>query len=128
MYTLDNLPGVASHPWLADLIEWGNPLTPVVECFRSPLFEGEVPSIGNLVYLVVETLVALVLGPWCAAGSTTGSPRKCDREPAVVQALVARVGRQAEVRRELDTGQQRGEKQRCAEARIAAARAQRSNV
>jgi lipopolysaccharide transport system permease protein len=64
LYSLDNLPGVASHPWLADLIEWGNPLTPVVECFRSPLFEGEVPSTGNLVYLVVETLVALVLGAW----------------------------------------------------------------
>ena len=64
LYSLDNLPGVDSHPWLVDLIEWGNPLTPVVECFRTPLFEGEVPSTANLVYLVVETVVALLLGAW----------------------------------------------------------------
>ena len=62
LYSLDQLPGAADHPWLIDLIQWGNPLTPVVECFRAPLFLGEVPSTGNLVYLAVETLVALILG------------------------------------------------------------------
>jgi ABC-type polysaccharide/polyol phosphate export permease len=62
LYSLDQLPGAAEYPWLIDLIQWGNPLTPVVECFRAPLFLGEVPSTGNLVYLVVETLVALALG------------------------------------------------------------------
>ena len=63
LYSLDNLPGAAdTHPWLVDLIQWGNPITPIVECFRAPLFLGEVPSTGNLVYLVVETIVALVLG------------------------------------------------------------------
>ena len=64
VYSIENLPGVDSHPWLVDLIEWGNPLTPVVVCFRTPLFEGQVPSAANLVYLVVETAVALVLGAW----------------------------------------------------------------
>ncbi len=62
LYSLDQLPGAADHPWLLDLLQWGNPLTPVVECFRAPLFLGEVPSTANLVYLVVETIVALVLG------------------------------------------------------------------
>ena len=62
LYSLDSLPGADSYPWLVDLIRWGNPLTPLVECFRAPLFEGEVPSAGNLVYLVVETVVALALG------------------------------------------------------------------
>ena len=57
-----HLPGADAHPWLLDLIQWGNPLTPVVECFRAPLFLGEVPSTGDLVYLVVETVVALALG------------------------------------------------------------------
>lgn len=64
VYTLDNLPGAADRPWLVDLIRWGNPLTPVVECFRSPVFDGEAPSAGELLYLVVETLVALALGAW----------------------------------------------------------------
>jgi ABC-type polysaccharide/polyol phosphate export permease len=64
LYSLDNLPGAAAHPWLLDLLRWGNPLTPLVECFRAPLFLGEVPSTGDLVYLLVETVVALVLGAW----------------------------------------------------------------
>jgi len=62
LYSLRALPGAEAHPWLIDLIQWGNPLTPVVECFRAPLFLGEVPATGDLVYLVVETVVALVLG------------------------------------------------------------------
>ncbi len=62
LYSLDNLPGADSHPWLLDLLQWGNPLTPLVECFRAPLFLGEVPSTADLVYLVVETIVALALG------------------------------------------------------------------
>ena len=62
LYSLDNLPVRRRHPWLIDLIQWGNPLTPLVECFRAPLFLGEVPSTADLVYLVVETVVALALG------------------------------------------------------------------
>ncbi len=62
LYSLGGLPVAADHPWLIDLIHWGNPLTPVVECFRAPLFLGQVPATGDLVYLVVETVVALALG------------------------------------------------------------------
>jgi ABC-type polysaccharide/polyol phosphate export permease len=62
LYSLDNLPVAETHPWLIDLIQWGNPLTPLVECFRTPLFYGEIPSTGEVVYLLVETVVALVLG------------------------------------------------------------------
>jgi len=64
LYSLDNLPGAATHPWLLDLLQWGNPLTPVIECFRAPLFLGELPPTADVVYLVVETVVALVLGAW----------------------------------------------------------------
>ena len=60
-YSLDNLPGLDGHPWLVDLIEWGNPLTPVVQCFRTPLFEGEVPSAANLVYLLLLVAGAVVV-------------------------------------------------------------------
>jgi ABC-type polysaccharide/polyol phosphate export permease len=62
LYSLDNLPGADAHPWLLDLLQWGNPLTPLVECFRAPLFLGEVPSTADLVYLAIETIVALALG------------------------------------------------------------------
>ena len=62
LYRLEDLPGADSHPWLADLIRWGNPLTPPVEALRTPLFYGEAPGAGVLAYLVVETVVALALG------------------------------------------------------------------
>ena len=62
LYSLDNLPGADAHPWLVELIRWGYPLTPVVESFRAPLFLGAVPATGDLVYLLVETAVALALG------------------------------------------------------------------
>jgi lipopolysaccharide transport system permease protein len=62
LYSLHDLPVAETHPWLIDLIQWGNPLTPLVECFRTPLFYGELPSAGDFVYLLVETLVALLLG------------------------------------------------------------------
>lgn len=62
LYRLDSLPGAAAHPWLIDLLHWGNPLTPLVECFRTPLFYGELPSAGDAAYLVAETVLALLLG------------------------------------------------------------------
>jgi ABC-type polysaccharide/polyol phosphate export permease len=62
LYRLDDLPGAAAHPWLVDLIHWGNPMTPPVEAFRTPLFYGEAPAAGDVVYLLVEAAVALGLG------------------------------------------------------------------
>ena len=38
------------------------PLTPAVESFRDPLFFGELPAAGDVVYLVVATVVSLALG------------------------------------------------------------------
>jgi ABC-type polysaccharide/polyol phosphate export permease len=62
LYPLDGLPGAAGHPWLVDLIHWANPMTPPVLAFREPLFHGNPPATGDLIYVAVEALVALVLG------------------------------------------------------------------
>jgi lipopolysaccharide transport system permease protein len=64
LYQLDEstLPGAADHPWLLDLIQWGNPMTPAIESFRAPLYEGELPVAGDLLYLVVATVLALLAG------------------------------------------------------------------
>ena len=62
LYSLDGLPGADTHPWLVDLIQWGNPLTPLVECLPGAALPRRGPATGDLVYLVVETVVALVLG------------------------------------------------------------------
>jgi ABC-type polysaccharide/polyol phosphate export permease len=62
LYQLDDLPGADGHPWLVDLLHWGNPLTPAVESFRTPLFSGDAPPTGDLLYLVIATVVSLALG------------------------------------------------------------------
>ena len=113
-----------THPWLIDLIHWGNPLTPLVECFRAPLFFGERSVDRRLVYLARRDgrSPSCSARP-CSGRSTTGSPRNCDGDAAVEQPVVALVGRQAEVRHGLDPVEQRGQQQRVREARVASAAA-----
>ena len=62
LYSLDAIPGAEAYPWLVDLVHWGNPVTPAVESFRDPLFFGELPAAGDVLYLVVATVVSLALG------------------------------------------------------------------
>ncbi len=62
LYGLDGLPVAQTHPWLLDVIHWGNPLTPPILAIRAPLFFGELPAAGDLAYFVVEAGVALALG------------------------------------------------------------------
>lgn len=62
LYRLEKLPGAVDHPWLADLIHWGNPITPAIVAFRTPLYGGDLPPTAELVYLVVAAIVALAVG------------------------------------------------------------------
>jgi ABC-type polysaccharide/polyol phosphate export permease len=62
LYQLDDLPGAESRPWLIDLLHWGNPLTPAIETYRTPLYAGELPPAADTLYLSVAALVALALG------------------------------------------------------------------
>ncbi len=51
-YTFD-LPGIGNHPTLVDFIHYGNPVTPFVLAIRDPLFFGELPQAGDVVYVLV---------------------------------------------------------------------------
>jgi lipopolysaccharide transport system permease protein len=62
LYALDDLPGADGRPWLVDLLHWGNPVTPAIESFRAPLYAGELPPLGDVLYLCVAAVLALVLG------------------------------------------------------------------
>jgi ABC-type polysaccharide/polyol phosphate export permease len=62
LYSLESVPGVSEHPRLVDVIHWGNPITPPIEAVRDPLFFGELPTVGDTVYLVVAAVLALALG------------------------------------------------------------------
>ena len=62
LYSLDEIPGADNHPWLVDLVHWGNPVTPAIEAFRDPIFFGELPAAGDVIYLAVASVVSLALG------------------------------------------------------------------
>jgi lipopolysaccharide transport system permease protein len=61
-YTFEQLPKIDEHPVLADLLHYGNFVTPPLIAVRDPLFFGELPPAGDAVYTFVAALVALALG------------------------------------------------------------------
>ena len=61
-YMLDQLPGLEGNEWVADLIYYVNFVTPFVEAIRDPIFFGELPALGDVLYCVVAGFASLVLG------------------------------------------------------------------
>jgi ABC-type polysaccharide/polyol phosphate export permease len=60
-YRFDQLPGIEFHPTIAHVLYYGNVVTPFVDAIRDPLFFGELPSLGNIVYAFGVAAGALVL-------------------------------------------------------------------
>jgi lipopolysaccharide transport system permease protein len=63
LYPLNNAQ-IASRDWVVNLIHWGNPLSPMIEALRDPLFYGELPTLADTVYTVIAAVLALALGAW----------------------------------------------------------------
>ena len=61
-YTFDQLPRINDKPWLADILHYGNFITPPLLAIRDPLFFGRFPSAGDTAYSIGAALVALALG------------------------------------------------------------------
>jgi ABC-type polysaccharide/polyol phosphate export permease len=64
LYSFDQIGAFQEHPRLVELLRWGNPITPPIEAIRAPLWEGELPAAGDVLYLVVACVIALALGAW----------------------------------------------------------------
>jgi ABC-type polysaccharide/polyol phosphate export permease len=47
---------------LVDVLHWANFVTPGLDAIRDPLFFGELPNVGDVVYLVGAAVVSLALG------------------------------------------------------------------
>jgi ABC-type polysaccharide/polyol phosphate export permease len=60
-YTFDQLPGIEDHPRVADILYWGNPVAPFVEAIRDPLFWGELPQLGDVIYIIGVAAAGLVI-------------------------------------------------------------------
>lgn len=61
-YGLEQLPGAAQHPFVVELLRYGNPVTPYVEGIRAVIFQGVRPSMKVLAYIFVVGPSVLALG------------------------------------------------------------------
>jgi lipopolysaccharide transport system permease protein len=61
-YELDQLPGLEGNEWVANLLHYVNFVTPFVEAIRDPIFFGNWPDVGDVVYCVIAGLAALAVG------------------------------------------------------------------
>jgi len=61
-YDLKTLPGVQDHQVVMQILQWGNVVTPFVESIRKPLFYGQYPSLGEVVYVLGAGAGSLLLG------------------------------------------------------------------
>ena len=64
LYSFEQIPAFDRHETLVRVLRWGNPVTPPIEAIRAPLWEGELPRLGDVVYLCVAAAVALAIGAW----------------------------------------------------------------
>ena len=59
---VEDFPGVADRQWLADLLQWANPVAPFVDAVREIVYAGVAPGGGQLLYIAGVGLGALALG------------------------------------------------------------------
>jgi homopolymeric O-antigen transport system permease protein len=50
-YEFSQVPGLEDHPTLADVLYYGNIVTPFISAIRDPLFFGELPQLGDVLYV-----------------------------------------------------------------------------
>jgi len=60
-YSLD---AFERHDTVVQILRYGNFITPPIEALRRPLYEGRLPRIGDVVYLVVAAAVSLAVGAY----------------------------------------------------------------
>jgi ABC-type polysaccharide/polyol phosphate export permease len=57
-FRVEQLPGLAQHPWAETLLRWVNPVAPFIDAVRSVLYDGRAPSAAVLVYVLTAAAVA----------------------------------------------------------------------
>ena len=73
---VDDFPGAESHQWVADVLQWGNPVAPFVDAVRQIIYAGTAPSAATMAYVVLVGAGAVLVG-WVAF-------RRMERELAVI--------------------------------------------
>lgn len=60
-YSFDRLPGISAHSAIGHLLYYGNFVAPFVEAIRDPLFFGQWPHLGDVVYVFGAATVSLLV-------------------------------------------------------------------
>ncbi|MGZ4335613.1 MAG: ABC transporter permease [Gaiellaceae bacterium] len=55
---------LVNHPHLVQAIHWLNPLSPIIQSIRAPLFYGVLPPAADVIYAAVACVVSLAIGAW----------------------------------------------------------------
>ena len=58
-YPFSQMPGIETHPRLADVLYYGNVVAPIVTAIRDPLFFGQLPQLSDVIYVFGVAIVAL---------------------------------------------------------------------
>jgi lipopolysaccharide transport system permease protein len=61
-YTFESIPAVSEHETLINVLQYANPLTPILTAIRDPLFFGQLPGWIDVVYSVAAAAISLGLG------------------------------------------------------------------
>lgn len=73
---VDDFPGAASNQWVADLLQWANPVAPYVDALRQIVYAGVAPSAAQLTYVLGVGALSLALGVFAF--------RRLERDLAVI--------------------------------------------
>jgi len=63
-YPFSQMPGIKSHPHVADIVYYGNPVAPFVESIRDPLFFGTLPHLSDVIYVFGIALAMLAFASY----------------------------------------------------------------
>lgn len=62
LFSLQHLPGLATHHWAEPLLRWGNPIAPFISAVRTVIFYCQTPDATTLMYVAVAAVVSAGLG------------------------------------------------------------------
>ena len=55
---------IAAHQHVVWVIHWLNPLSPIIQSIRAPLFLGVLPPLADTIYAVLACFLSLAIGAW----------------------------------------------------------------
>ncbi len=62
LYRFESISGFERHHTVVEVLRWGNFVTPPIYALRETIWHGRLPALGDVVYLAVAAVLALVLG------------------------------------------------------------------